>query len=68
MMLAASPALQIEKRIKESKKNQNSKVKIKYRVDSNLRMLLPAGRGLVYWGNPHFNRQGQYKNGQPSWA
>jgi hypothetical protein len=28
-MLAASPALQIEKRIKESKKNQNSKVKIK---------------------------------------
>ena len=28
-MLAASPALQIEKRINESKKNQNSKVKIK---------------------------------------
>ena len=28
-MLAASPALQIEKRVKESKKNQNSKVKIK---------------------------------------
>jgi hypothetical protein len=28
-MLTASPALQIEKSIKESTKNQNSKVKIK---------------------------------------